>query len=73
VPFARAIKQALDVPVIAVGKLEDPQLAEAVLGNGDADLVAVGRGMLRDPYWALHAIRELSGEAEIPKQYLRAF
>lgn len=73
VPYARAIKQALDVPVIAVGRLEDPRLAEAILGNGDADLVAVGRGMLRDPYWALHAIRELSGETAIPQQYLRAF
>lgn len=73
VPFARAIKEALDVPVIAVGRLEDAQLAEAILGNGDTDLVAVGRGMLRDPYWAIHAIRELSGEIELPQQYLRAF
>jgi 2,4-dienoyl-CoA reductase-like NADH-dependent reductase (Old Yellow Enzyme family) len=73
VPYARAIKEALGVPVIAVGRLDDPHVAESVLGNGDTDLVAVGRGMLRDPYWALHAIRELSGEQEIPKQYLRAF
>ncbi|MFD2369563.1 NADH:flavin oxidoreductase/NADH oxidase [Brevibacillus sp. GCM10020057] len=74
VPFARAIKQALDVPVIAVGNLDDPKLAEASLGNGDTDLVAVGRGMLRDPYWALHAIQALSPEElEPPKQYGRAF
>lgn len=69
VPFARAIRQALEVPVIAVGKLDDARVAEATLGNGDADLIAVGRGMLHDPYWAIHAIRELSGEVEIPKQY----
>ncbi|WP_242772959.1 NADH:flavin oxidoreductase/NADH oxidase [Brevibacillus parabrevis] len=74
VPLARAIKQALDVPVIAVGNLDDPRLAEASIGNGDTDLVAVGRGMLRDPYWALHAIRELSAdELDAPKQYARAF
>lgn len=74
VPLARAIKQALGVPVIAVGNLDDPNLAEASLGNGDTDLVAVGRGMLRDPYWALHAIKELSAdELEPPKQYSRAF
>lgn len=73
VPLARAIKQALDVPVIAVGNLDDPQLAEASIGNGDTDLVAVGRGMLRDPYWALHAIRSVSGEVQPPKQYARAF
>ena len=69
VPFARAIRQALEVPVIAVGKLDDAHVAEAALGNGDADLIAVGRGMLHDPYWAIHAIRELSCEVEIPQQY----
>ncbi|MFF0829642.1 NADH:flavin oxidoreductase/NADH oxidase [Brevibacillus sp. NPDC003359] len=74
VPLARAIKQALDVPVIAVGNLDDPRVAEAAIGNGDTDLVAVGRGMLRDPYWALHAIHELSAdELQPPKQYSRAF
>ncbi|GAB1532760.1 MULTISPECIES: NADH:flavin oxidoreductase/NADH oxidase [Brevibacillus] len=74
VPLARAIKQALDVPVIAVGNLDDPKVAEASIGNGDTDLVAVGRGMLRDPYWALHAIHELSAdELQPPKQYSRAF
>lgn len=73
-PYARAIKQALNVPVIAVGNLDDPKLAEASLGNGDTDLVAVGRGMLRDPYWALHAIQELSADEVQPsKQYVRAF
>jgi NADPH2 dehydrogenase len=73
VPMARAIKEAVGVPVIAVGLLDEPQLAESVVANGDADLVAVGRGMLRDPYWALHAIRSLSGQAEPPRQYLRAY
>lgn len=71
VPFARAFKQALDVPVIAVGILEDPLVAEAVLANGDADLVAVGRGMLDDPYWALHAIRAVTRKVEPPVQYAR--
>ncbi|QQE74819.1 NADH:flavin oxidoreductase/NADH oxidase [Brevibacillus composti] len=73
VPMARAIKEALDVPVIAVGILDDPQLAAATLGNGDADLVAIGRAMLRDPYWAHHAIKQLKGELAAPKQYARAF
>jgi 2,4-dienoyl-CoA reductase-like NADH-dependent reductase (Old Yellow Enzyme family) len=73
VPMARAVKQALDVPVIAVGILDDPALAESVVANGDADLVAVGRGMLRDPYWALHAAQALGHEIKTPKQYLRAF
>ncbi|MEC0239858.1 NADH:flavin oxidoreductase/NADH oxidase [Paenibacillus dokdonensis] len=69
VPFARAFKQALGVPVIAVGKLDDPHLAEATLANGDADFIAVGRGMLNDPYWALHAIKSVVGKVEPPVQY----
>ncbi|MCK9910745.1 hypothetical protein MXD81_16470, partial [Microbacteriaceae bacterium K1510] len=71
VPFARAFKQALEIPVIAVGLLEDAKLAEATIANGDADLIAVARGMLRDPYWALHAIQEVKGEVKPPKQYER--
>ncbi|MFB9274361.1 NADH:flavin oxidoreductase/NADH oxidase [Cohnella cellulosilytica] len=70
-PFARAFKEALNVPVIAVGNLDQPQIAEAALGNGDAELVAVGRGMLNDPYWALHAIMTVSRKAEPPVQYAR--
>lgn len=72
-PYARAFKQALDVPVIAVGLLDEPKLAEAVAASGDADLVAIGRGMLRDPYWAMHALHSLSGKAEPPQQYERAY
>lgn len=71
VPFARAYKQALDVPVIAVGVLEDPLIAEAALANKDTDLVAVGRGMLDDPYWALHAVKAIDRKVEPPVQYKR--
>ncbi|WP_141501212.1 NADH:flavin oxidoreductase/NADH oxidase [Paenibacillus luteus] len=73
VPFARAFKQALKVPVIAVGMLEDAKLAEATIASEDADLVAVARGMLVDPYWALHAIQIVKGEIKPPKQYERAY
>ncbi len=73
VPFARAIKAALNIPVIAVGMLDDPALAESVVANGDADLVAIARGLLRDPYWPIHAAHALRAEIEPPKQYLRAF
>lgn len=74
VPYARAYKEALDVPVIAVGMLDNPALADATVANGDADLVGVARGMLRDPYWAIHAIQAVAGKETIPapKQYSRA-
>jgi len=73
VPFARAYKEALGVPVIAVGMLDNPALAEATVANGDADLVAVARGMLRDPYWALNALRATGAQTPPPKQYERAY
>ncbi|SEO33541.1 2,4-dienoyl-CoA reductase [Amphibacillus marinus] len=71
-PFARKFKEHLNLPVIAVGRLENPQIAESVLSNEDADLVAVARGMLNDPYWAMHAIKEIYKEVKPPKQYKRA-
>ena len=73
VPLARAIKEALNIPVIAVGRLDEPELANSVVGNEDADLVAVGRAMLRNPYWALEAATVLHKEIEIPVQYERGF
>lgn len=72
-PLAREIKKALDVPVIAVGRLEDPILANSIIGNDEADLVAVGRGMLRNPYWTLESSKTLNKQIELPKQYELAF
>ncbi len=46
---AAAVRQVVDVPVIAVGRLHDPALAEAVLADGRADFVALGRPLLADP------------------------
>ncbi|MDO7908798.1 NADH:flavin oxidoreductase/NADH oxidase [Paenibacillus sp. JX-17] len=73
VPFARKIKEALGVPVMAVGILDDPQLVEAVIANEDADLAAVGRAMLKDPYWALHALEAVQQLQAPPVAYERAF
>ncbi|WP_186578796.1 NADH:flavin oxidoreductase/NADH oxidase [Aquibacillus kalidii] len=73
VPLAREIKRAVDVPVIAVGRLDEPTLANAVIGNGEADLVAIGRGMLRNPYWTLEAASKLNKQTDIPKQYKAGF
>ncbi|WP_419871680.1 NADH:flavin oxidoreductase/NADH oxidase [Candidatus Pristimantibacillus sp. PTI5] len=74
VPFARKIREALGVPVVAVGMLEDPALAQSVICSEEADLVAIARGMLRDPYWTIHAAKSLRSEyTTIPKQYERAY
>ena len=49
VPLAAAVKAAVDLPVIAVGKIVDPVFADAILEQGKADLVAMGRALIADP------------------------
>lgn len=73
VDLASEIKKAIGLPVIAVGRLEDPHLAEQVVQEGRADLVAVGRGMLRNPYWANEASLALGGEPLTPAPLARAY
>ncbi|GAA0108313.1 NADH:flavin oxidoreductase/NADH oxidase [Clostridium tertium] len=73
VPYAKAIKEALNTEVIAVGKLDEPELANAVIGNEEADLVAIGRAMFRNPYWALQAAVKLNKKTDLPKQYKLGF
>lgn len=59
VPFAEEIRRRADVPTMAVGLIRTAAEAEAVLREGRADLVAIGRQMLFDPFWANHAAQEL--------------
>jgi 2,4-dienoyl-CoA reductase-like NADH-dependent reductase (Old Yellow Enzyme family)/thioredoxin reductase len=56
-PYARRIRAAAGVPVIAVGQIRWPQTAERALQNGDTDLIALGRPLLADPEWAGKARR----------------
>ncbi len=70
-PFARAIKQALSIPVIGVGQITEPQQAEAAIVDGDADAVALARGLLYDPRWPWHAAAALGAKTKAPPQYLR--
>ncbi len=51
VPLATAIKRAVGVPVVGVGKITDPHFADEIISSGRADLVAVGRAILKDPDW----------------------
>jgi 2-enoate reductase len=45
------VKQAVNIPVIVAGRLDIPEIAERVVAEGKADMVALGRGLLADPYW----------------------
>ncbi|MGB9868105.1 MAG: tRNA-dihydrouridine synthase [Bacillota bacterium] len=63
VPLARRIKQVAKVPVIGVGGISDPRFAEKLVAEGQVDLVAVGRAMLKDPDWVSKARVALAGQA----------
>jgi 2,4-dienoyl-CoA reductase-like NADH-dependent reductase (Old Yellow Enzyme family) len=72
VPFAARIKREAGIPTAAVGMITDPAQADAIVANGEADLVFLAREMLRDPYWPVHAAITLGESASWPPQYLRA-
>jgi 2,4-dienoyl-CoA reductase-like NADH-dependent reductase (Old Yellow Enzyme family) len=72
VPLARAVKQATSMPVVAVGLITEFEQAEAILGTGDADLIALARAILYDPRWPWHAAAHFGERVKAPSQYLRS-
>lgn len=72
VPLARAVKATVRMPVVAVGLITGFEQAEAIVGTGDADLIALARTILYDPRWPWHAAAELGGRVRAPRQYLRS-
>jgi 2,4-dienoyl-CoA reductase-like NADH-dependent reductase (Old Yellow Enzyme family) len=60
VPYARAIKALVRIPVMVTGGIGEPDLADRAIREGWADLIGVGRAMLNDPDWARKAIAHLS-------------
>ncbi|MFJ9407562.1 NADH:flavin oxidoreductase/NADH oxidase [Streptomyces sp. NPDC101393] len=72
VPFAERVKRETGLPVGAVGLITEARQAEKIISDGQADVVLLGRELLRDPSFALHAARELGGEVHTPKQYHRS-
>jgi len=72
VPFAARIRNEAGIATAAVGMITDPAQADAIVAEGQADLVLLAREMLRDPYWGVHAAAALGEQASWPVQYLRA-
>ena len=72
VKFAEEIRNTASIPVIAGGLIHSAQLAEEILQNERADLVFVGRELLRNPYWPLQAAKELRDDIMWPVQYERS-
>jgi len=73
VPFAAQIRAGAGIATGAVGLITEPRQADAIVRAGQADVVLLGRELLRRPHWPLHAARELDQPAPVPPQYRRAF
>ena len=71
VPLAQAIRKVVKMPTVAVGLITEPEQAEAIIATGQADLIALGRGMLYDPRWPWHAAAKLGVKIKAAPQYLR--
>lgn len=71
VPFAERVRREADIPTMAVGMITGPQQADEIVASGQADLVAIARGMMDDPRWAWHAARALGAETAYAPNYAR--
>jgi 2,4-dienoyl-CoA reductase-like NADH-dependent reductase (Old Yellow Enzyme family) len=72
VPFADAVRNQGGMPTAAVGIITEAHQAEEILEKGQADLIVMAREMLRDPYFPMHAAKELGYDITWPQQYERA-
>jgi NADPH2 dehydrogenase len=72
VQFAETVKREVGLPTRAVGMIISPQQAEAIVADGKADMVAIGRAFLDDPHWGWHAAAALGADVARPPQYLRS-
>lgn len=70
--FAAQIKKEANILTGAVGQITSAEQSEKILREGKADLILLGRESLRDPYFSLHAAKELNADVDWPIQYQRA-
>lgn len=69
VTFAERVRREAGVASAAVGQIADPRQADAIVAEGRADLVLLGKALLRDPYWAVHAAEALGAPPPWAQQY----
>jgi 2,4-dienoyl-CoA reductase-like NADH-dependent reductase (Old Yellow Enzyme family) len=70
--FAARVRHEAGIASAAVGLITSPEQADHIVRSGQADLVLLGREILRNPYWPLAAAQALGQAAPWPRQYLRA-
>jgi len=73
VPYSEAIRNKIGIPTGAVGMITSGIQAEEILRNNRADLIFIGRELLRNPYWPYTAAKELKTEIEAPNPYKRGW
>lgn len=73
VSFSKQIKDTLNIPTIAVGLIYESKLIEEVLEKGEADLIALGRELLRNPYFVNQLYASEKQLNQLPESYLRAY
>ncbi len=71
VPFAAAIRSRAGIATGAIGLISSAEMAEGIIGNGQADIIIMARAFLNDPYWPLHAAKALKAKIPWPPQYER--
>ena len=72
VPYAEQVREQADINTMAVGRIIEARQAEAILAEGRADLIGIGRELMYDPFWTLHAAEVLdqdNAQAGWPDQY----
>ncbi len=72
VPFGAAIRRATGIATASVGLITDPQAANSILEDGDADAVMIARAALRNPRWPYQAAEALGYHLDIPDQLMRS-
>jgi 2,4-dienoyl-CoA reductase-like NADH-dependent reductase (Old Yellow Enzyme family) len=71
--FAERIRREAKIQTGAVGLITSPEQADHIIRTGEADVVLLGRELLRNPYWAQQAAKQLGHEVPSPVQYQRAW
>ena len=72
VQFAEQLRREANIPTAAVGLIREAKQAEEIIAKEHADMVLLAREMLRDPYWPLHAAKQLGVRGDWASQYSRA-
>jgi 2,4-dienoyl-CoA reductase-like NADH-dependent reductase (Old Yellow Enzyme family) len=72
VTFASQIRKAVPIAVRAVGMIVEAQQAEDIVASGNADMIALARGLLDDPRWVWHAAERFGVKLDYPPQYARS-